>query len=331
MFCKRKSGEKDVTNGLAGQARNSINSRPINTHNSIINCHLSRINSKGFTLIELLVVIAIIALLLAILIPAARMARELGQRAVCLSNLRQLTMAWISYADDHDGRIVRGRAYSKTISGSLRSEGWLGTAFMFPESRSAVMENPDKGALWPYVRNIDAYRCPRGEVGHAATYIIVSAANGTMVEGTYLSGRLNIELTAFGKRVGSTMLRLTKLTDIVSPGAGERAVFIDRRYTPVGDFYVNYLYPKWDSSDPPPIHHAEGVTLSMADGHAEYWKWKGQETLSMPRELLPVHSLFDELLEGGDYEPKTEDGLHDLQRLQRATWGMLGYSAEPTK
>ena len=42
----------------------------------------------GFTLIELLVVIAIIALLLALLIPVLRSARELGQRTVCLSNLR---------------------------------------------------------------------------------------------------------------------------------------------------------------------------------------------------------------------------------------------------
>ena len=44
---------------------------------------------KGFTLIELLVVIAVIALLLAMLFPVLRSAGELGQRTVCLSNLRQ--------------------------------------------------------------------------------------------------------------------------------------------------------------------------------------------------------------------------------------------------
>jgi prepilin-type N-terminal cleavage/methylation domain-containing protein len=54
---------------------------------------------RGFTLIELLVVIAIIAVLMAILLPALNRVKEQGKRAVCLSNLRQLTMAWIMYAD----------------------------------------------------------------------------------------------------------------------------------------------------------------------------------------------------------------------------------------
>src|SRR4030042_138791 len=65
----------------------------------------------GFTLIELLVVITVIALLLALLIPALRSAKEQGQRVVCLSNLRQLTLAWIMYAEDNNENIVNGRAY----------------------------------------------------------------------------------------------------------------------------------------------------------------------------------------------------------------------------
>ncbi len=116
---------------------------------------------KGFTLIELLVVIAVIALLMALLVPVLRSAREQGQRAVCLSNLRQLTLAWVAYADDHDGKLVLGRAYFWVRSFSRNMRGWLGEAFHFPESRSAVVENPAKGTLWPYVLDIDVYRCPR--------------------------------------------------------------------------------------------------------------------------------------------------------------------------
>jgi len=61
---------------------------------------------KGFTLIELLVVIAIIALLMAILMPALKRAKEQGERAVCLSNLKQLGLAWILYADDNEDKLV---------------------------------------------------------------------------------------------------------------------------------------------------------------------------------------------------------------------------------
>lgn len=63
---------------------------------------------RGFTLIELLVVIAVIAVLMAILMPALHRAREQGQRAACLSNLKQLTVAWVLYADENDDKIVHG-------------------------------------------------------------------------------------------------------------------------------------------------------------------------------------------------------------------------------
>jgi hypothetical protein len=63
----------------------------------------------------------------------------------------------------------------------------------------------------------------------------------------------------------------------------------------------------------------------MADGHVEYWKWKGRETVSIPRKpAFQEGKLVGEAIEE-DYEPQTEDGLYDLQRLQKATWGRLGY------
>ena len=62
----------------------------------------------GFTLIELLVVIAIIAVLMAILMPALNRVREQGKRSSCLSNLKQLTLAWIMYADENDDNLING-------------------------------------------------------------------------------------------------------------------------------------------------------------------------------------------------------------------------------
>ena len=206
--------------------------------------------------------------------------------------------------------------------------GWAGPGFALAPDRSTLMARPDKGPLWPYLRNVDIYRCPRGRA--LLTYATVAAANGWLVEGTYANGGnpSPIELTRFGQRIGGTVLRLTRLTDIVSRGPSERAVFVDLGYMPdATSFYVHYLYPKWYRTSPSPIHHGEGLTLSMADGHAEYWKWKGRETvIGLPRKVMANGGW--EYLDGGDYEPKTEDGLYDLGRLQKATWGRLGYSKE---
>lgn len=59
--------------------------------------------SKSFTLIELLIVIAIIAILAAMLLPALNQARERGRQAACISNLKQISMANLQYANDFNG------------------------------------------------------------------------------------------------------------------------------------------------------------------------------------------------------------------------------------
>ncbi len=283
---------------------------------------------RAFTLIELLVVIAVIALLIALLVPALRAAREQAHRAVCLSHLKQLTTAWIAYADANNGRLASGRALRTwTHGGRFHVHGWMGRAFYYPESREAILADPNKGSLWPYIQDVDIYRCPKGLAGHLATYQIHSAVNGYAAEGT-LASLFAPECANIGLRVGRTVLHLTQLSHIISPGPGQRAVFIDGGQVSDG-FYSHYLHPKWSSS-PPPIHHDDGATLSFADGHAEFWKW-GKETASAPRALVPTkNGLLNEFLidsDGvpADYTPRTEEGLDDLQRLQKAAFGRVGY------
>jgi prepilin-type N-terminal cleavage/methylation domain-containing protein len=57
---------------------------------------------RGFTLIELLVVIAIIAILAAILFPVFAKAREKARQSSCLSNVKQLMLGVMQYAQDYD-------------------------------------------------------------------------------------------------------------------------------------------------------------------------------------------------------------------------------------
>jgi len=210
-------------------------------------------------------------------------------------------------------------------------------------SKGSVGAEHHDGALWPYIQDRHVYWCPRGWIGCNVTYAIVAAARGNKVEGTFVPLEKDgdehktwdmVEYRKFGKRIGSTVLRLTRLTDIISPGAAQRAVFLDQGHRPDGsDFEVSYLYPRWKANSPPPVHHRDGTTLSMADGHVDYWRWKGRETVEMPRTLWRSvmgpdgpHLIRRERLEGNvDYEPRTEDGLYDLQKLQKATWGRLGY------
>ncbi len=300
------------------------------THRSRTTSDERRATVKGFTLIELLVVIAVIALLLAILIPVLSRARELAHRAVCLSNLRQLTLAWVAYADDNGGKLVAG-LMGPAGESSASEPGWIGPAFK-QHTRSAVVENPYKGALWPYVQDVDFYRCPtRGLPGTMAAYEAVSAANACNLTGqymdsvTYLAALGSVSLPS--SRVGRTMLRLIRLTDIVSPGASQRAVFVGTGKV-MGAFYVPYFTASWHYVNPPPIHHAGGATLSFADTHAEYWRWS-RETVSLRRETVVTASetTYERLRQT---KPQTEEGLRDLQRTQRAIWGRLGYTTEET-
>jgi len=103
---------------------------------------------RGFTLIELLVVIAIIAILAAILFPVFAQAREKARSAGCLSNQKQIALAWTMYAQDYDET-----SPNPAFLGRL----WVLQKYQKP-SRPDDMYFQD--LIRPYAKNDDFAFCP---------------------------------------------------------------------------------------------------------------------------------------------------------------------------
>lgn len=248
---------------------------------------------KGFTLIELLVVIAIIAVLMSILMPAMQRAREQGKRAVCLSNVKQFGLSWVLYADENDQKIVN----SCTIENSEGHEDRTEPCWMYFHNDWTDVERRTKGikdgAMWPYVKQLKIYKCPTGIRGEVNTYAIVDAMNGAMAS------------TAIGAPKEAYIRRRTQITR-----PGERVVYVDEGKTSVQSWTIFYNQESW--WDAPPIRHGAGTNFSFADGHAEYWKWEDNRTLKLGR--------------GDSNLQPAQAGNKDIQRLQRAAWGRLGYT-----
>lgn len=133
-----------------------------------------RTGSGGFTLIELLVVIAIIAILAAILFPVFARARENARRTQCISNVKQMGLAWMMYVQDNDERFPPNNSWqSDPTEWHLAGNGPFPCRPCRPRrSPSVALDDPtlfpktDPLAYDPrlfaqaYVKSLDMFKCP---------------------------------------------------------------------------------------------------------------------------------------------------------------------------
>jgi len=131
---------------------------------------------KGFTLIELLVVIAIIGILAAMVFPVFARARESARKAVCLSNVKNIALAFQMYLADNNDTLppAEHRQEVKDFLGLATGVGGC-AAFQGDNCHYLTYANPY--LTWPvvldeYIKNRDVWRCPSAQLQGGAAFII---------------------------------------------------------------------------------------------------------------------------------------------------------------
>ena len=236
----------------------------------------------GFTLIELLVVIAIIAILAGMLLPALSKSKAKAQGVMCLSNAKQLTLAWLLYTDEHDDSFVNNHGRDETRA---TRQSWANNVQDWTTSDDNTnLIYLTEAKLSSYLNKSTAvFKCPGDRSVAENGPRIRSMAMNAMVGSTgVLTNRFNPDYKQF-----------VKPSDLQSPS--QTFVFIDEHQDTINDgFFVNTLDEyKWGNL--PASYHNGAASLSFADGHTEAHRWAvgGPVGTIRPARKGGVGGIFD--------------------------------------
>jgi prepilin-type N-terminal cleavage/methylation domain-containing protein/prepilin-type processing-associated H-X9-DG protein len=284
---------------------------------------------QAFTLIELLVVIAIIAILAALLLPSLAKAKEKAKQTQCLSNLKQMTLAWLMYPGDNDDCLVRNHDGHWTDPTSNWIAGWLNfTADNSDNTNTSYLQN---GLLAPYCnRQTEIYKCPSDryeciEGGKSVDRVRSISMNGFIQGGAYYaeadSQNYPRNYSHWYHGGGNALLRAyNKASEITSPSPADLFVFAEEHPDSINDGWMNVRSANgvyWE--DLPGSFHGKLTNFSFADGHAEGHKWLVPDATCPPVTL--VTNPKNRWLPGSSLSDISWANLHATAKWTGGGWG----------